>query len=41
MALGALMNAWKVPDGSKSAIAEWLLKHRVLRLHQDREDRNE
>jgi len=46
MALGALMNAWKVPNGSKPAIAEWLIKHRVLRLHQNegimhKEDRNE
>ena len=36
MALGALMDAWKVPIGSKPAIADWLLKHRVLRRHHPR-----
>ena len=34
MPLGALMDAWEIPIGSKAAIASWLLKHRVLkRLH--------
>jgi hypothetical protein len=37
MALGALMNAWKIPVGSKPAIADWLLKHRVLRQYQTQE----
>jgi flavin-dependent dehydrogenase len=36
MALGALMDAWKIPVGSKPAIAGWLLKHRVLRQHYPR-----
>src|SRR5262245_9948288 len=36
MALGALMDAWKIPIGSKPAIASWLLKHRVLRRYHPR-----
>jgi flavin-dependent dehydrogenase len=34
--LGALMNAWQIPIGSKPAIATWLLDHRVLRVHDQR-----
>jgi hypothetical protein len=33
MALGALMDTWEIPIPSKPAIADWLLKHRVLRRH--------
>jgi hypothetical protein len=33
IALGALMNAWQIPTRLKPAIANWLLKHRVLRPH--------
>jgi hypothetical protein len=33
MALGALMDTWEIPMPSKPAIADWLLKHRVLRRH--------
>jgi flavin-dependent dehydrogenase len=33
MALGALMDHWRIPIGSKPAIAKWLLDHRVLTPH--------
>ena len=33
IALGALMNAWQIPNRSKPAIANWLLGHRVLTPH--------
>jgi hypothetical protein len=33
MALGALMDQWRIPIGSKPAIARWLLDHRVLMPH--------
>jgi flavin-dependent dehydrogenase len=41
MALGALMDAWKTPIGSKAAIAGWLLKYRVLRRHHPRNQTQE
>jgi flavin-dependent dehydrogenase len=33
MALSALMDTWRIPTGSKRAIAKWLLDHGVLRPH--------
>lgn len=33
MALGALMDHWRIPIRSKPAIARWLLDHRVLTPH--------